>query len=63
VALGHFARRRALAIDCAAKLILDALEGYAHPPDIAIVSLWVGKRWGSPACTRLTLDVVRCDSV
>lgn len=32
-------------VDNAAKLILDALEGYAYPADAAIVSLYVRKFW------------------
>ncbi len=49
-------------VDNAAKLILDALEGYAYPADVAIVSLTVTKAWGTPASTRVMLDVVRGES-
>jgi Holliday junction resolvase RusA-like endonuclease len=45
-------------VDNAAKLILDALEGYAYPSDAAIVSLLVTKQWGAPARTLVSLGIV-----
>ncbi len=36
-------------VDNVAKLVLDALEGYAYAADVAIVDLHVTKVWGSPA--------------
>jgi Holliday junction resolvase RusA-like endonuclease len=53
-----FVPRKKPDVDNAAKLILDALEGYAYPHDVAIVSLTVTKQWGSPARTKIALDVV-----
>jgi Holliday junction resolvase RusA-like endonuclease len=35
-------------VDNAAKLVLDALEGYAYRADAAIVTLWVSKHWCEP---------------
>jgi Holliday junction resolvase RusA-like endonuclease len=45
-------------VDNAAKLILDALEGYAYPADVAIVELLVTKVWGWPARTLVVVDTL-----
>jgi Holliday junction resolvase RusA-like endonuclease len=48
-------------VDNAAKLILDALEGYAYPRDVAITEISIVKRWADsdaePACTYVTVEV------
>jgi len=44
-------------VDNVAKLVLDALEGYAYAADAAICNLTVNKEWGTPARTIVTVAV------
>ena len=44
-------------LDNAAKLVMDALEGYAYPRDVTIADLRTRKLWGSPARTEVIVEV------
>jgi Holliday junction resolvase RusA-like endonuclease len=44
-------------VDNAAKLVMDALEGYAYPSDVWIVELLVTKVWGTPERTLVVVEV------
>lgn len=46
-------------VDNAAKLIMDALEGYAYPSDAAIVTLTVRKWWADRGGTPMSSVVIR----
>lgn len=58
-----FPARKKPDVDNAAKLVLDALEKYAYPRDVAITDLTVRKRWtdqgppGTVPCTVICLNV------
>jgi Holliday junction resolvase RusA-like endonuclease len=45
-------------VDNVAKLVMDALEGYAYRADAAIADLRAVKLWGSPARTEVVLSVI-----